>query len=695
MGSNGGSTREPTRRRPKLKFRHKMVLLPVLAGIGAVGVLAVTLWLGEGNREELHRIERGVVPSLELSRTLESLLTDAQRSFQDAVAAADTSLLADADSLVGAFDAALATGRQNEMLDAHALDSLQAAADAYFELARETSVGMITQSTNESLLPALRQMAEDYRGLSERLADRTAADRAHMAEAFGRARALYQLQARATIGLLLGVVVGLFLLSTWIIRDVLGALSRMSNVASAIADGRIDQDLSYESDDEIGALADSFRAMTQYIREVAGAVHTLARGDLNVGIAPRSDSDVLSINVRTAAETLQALVGETGMLIDAARRGDLKLRGNADAFEGVYADLVGGSNEMLDVIVAPINEATEVLERVAGRDLTARVTGEYVGDYARIKDALNEAVENLEDALLQVVVSSQQVTSAAGQISGASYSLAEGSGRQAEGLKHVAAELERVSDGTARSAGHAAEARQLAEGAVSSAATGVASMERLSEAIGEIKTSSDATAKIVKTIDDIAFQTNLLALNAAVEAARAGEAGRGFAVVAEEIRTLALRSAEAASSTAELIQDAVGSAERGVNFNAEVLQRLREIDDRSSEVARVMSEIATASDHQSGAVREIHVSVESAASVTDQVATTAEESASAAEELNSQAEQMQELVSSFLLRERTRIAGSGRPRILPHPKRARASARQGGAHLIPFGDQDAQAVEEF
>jgi methyl-accepting chemotaxis protein len=202
---------------------------------------------------------------------------------------------------------------------------------------------------------------------------------------------------------------------------------------------------------------------------------------------------------------------------------------------------------------------------------------------------------------------------------------------------------------TKQNAANAKEARGLSEAARGSSDRGVDSMKRLSQSIDKIKASSDATAKIVKTIDEIAFQTNLLALNAAVEAARAGDAGKGFAVVAEEVRNLAMRSAEAAKNTANLIEESVKNAEGGVVLNAEVLKNLDEINGQIRKVSEVMAEIAAASDQQSQGIEQVNTAVEQMNQVTQQVAANAEESASAAEELSGQANELQSMVSQFQL----------------------------------------------
>jgi methyl-accepting chemotaxis protein len=296
-----------------------------------------------------------------------------------------------------------------------------------------------------------------------------------------------------------------------------------------------------------------------------------------------------------------------------------------------------------------IDEIGQVLDRVAARDLTARVTGDFKGDYRRIKDALNATVANLDEALGQVAAAAQQVSWASNQISSGSQALAQGASEQASSLEEVSSSLQEMESMTRQNAANSKEARNLSDSARSSAEKGSKSMARLSNAMDKIKASADETAKIVKTIDEIAFQTNLLALNAAVEAARAGDAGKGFAVVAEEVRNLAMRSAEAAKSTANLIEESVKNAENGVVINEEVLKNLEEINQQVNRVSEVMSEIAAASDQQSQGIEQINTAVEQMNQVTQQNAANAEQSAAAAEELSGQAAEMQGMVSSFRL----------------------------------------------
>lgn len=370
--------------------------------------------------------------------------------------------------------------------------------------------------------------------------------------------------------------------------------------------------------------------------------------DLTISLNGMIDANgASSAALGRAIATLQSLIGEASDLAKAAREGRLSARGNAARFAGGYRELVEGMNSMLEETLAPINEASAVLAEVANRDLTARVRGNYHGDHAAIAASVNTAVENLDTVLQDVTRAAEQVASASGQIASGASMLADAASQQAASIEEVTASLIELSASSDNNSKSAAEAQTLAEGSRNRAREGVEAMTDLRGALVDLRTSSDATARIVKTIDEIAFQTNLLALNAAVEAARAGEAGRGFAVVAEEVRALALRSAEAAKHTAELIERSVVETRRGLDLGDRTSSRLSDIDAGVNSVTSVMERIVGSSRSQREGVKEIAKAVEHMNDATQSSASNAEESAAAAEELSSQAARVQKLVASF------------------------------------------------
>jgi len=240
---------------------------------------------------------------------------------------------------------------------------------------------------------------------------------------------------------------------------------------------------------------------------------------------------------------------------------------------------------------------------------------------------------------------SEQVASAAMQISNASQQLASSSGSQASSLEEISSAMEEMSSTTKQNADNANQARAMVSQASTDAERGQQAILRLNEAISKIKSSSDQTSKIMRTIDEIAFQTNLLALNAAVEAARAGDAGKGFAVVAEEVRNLARRSAEAAKSTASLIENGSASAENGVKVSAEVSELLTKLTEGVSKVHLLVGEVSSACSEQAKGIEQVNQAISTMERDTQSNAATAEESASASEELSAQTQELLSIVN--------------------------------------------------
>jgi methyl-accepting chemotaxis protein len=241
----------------------------------------------------------------------------------------------------------------------------------------------------------------------------------------------------------------------------------------------------------------------------------------------------------------------------------------------------------------------------------------------------------------------RQILNASNQVAQSSQTMAAGASEQASSLEEISSSLEEMASMTRQNADNSNQAKAVAESSRRAAEGGDQAMKRLAVAIEAIKKSSTETAKIVKTIDEIAFQTNLLALNAAVEAARAGDAGKGFAVVAEEVRSLAQRSAEAAKNTAGLIEDAQRNADQGVFASDEVVKVLQSMVGETDKLSGLVAEVSEASQEQAQGIDQVNIAVSQMDKTTQANAANAEESAAASEELSAQAKELYGIVGSL------------------------------------------------
>jgi methyl-accepting chemotaxis protein len=332
--------------------------------------------------------------------------------------------------------------------------------------------------------------------------------------------------------------------------------------------------------------------------------------------------------------------------------------GNRDAARalahGALKDAYEQHRKAIDRVVALANERNAADENQAAgllRNRTLLLVG--IGLLGLLLSAVSALVigrqlwQGLSRTSGTLQAAAEQTLSAAQQVASASQSLSEGASEQAASVEQSLSTLEALAAMTSESVQDVTKGQNLAKEAQSNAERGSQAMERMLSTINTIKDGSDKTARIIKTIDEIAFQTNLLALNAAVEAARAGDAGRGFAVVAEEVRNLALRSAEAAKDTNVLIEEAQERAKQGVSVAGEVGRLLEDTREAVRQVTQVLERITSATHDQHKGITQISSAVSQMSQAVQASAANGEENAASAEELTSQAAGLAEIVGEL------------------------------------------------
>lgn len=539
------------------------------------------------------------------------------------------------------------------------------------------------------------------------------------------------------------LVVSAIALAFIIGNTISGSVVELGKAAKEIATGNLDISLSSNTRDEIGDLTRDLGVVTNTINDLIKSMDMMAKehkngdieakidisrfqgsykvvaegindmmgmtieqtvmflncmtefgnGNFDADIPPQPGKKVLMNNILgDMRKEIKGVVGGINSLIDAAYSGNLSFRADTSKYKGDWAGILKGLNKLMHAVVAPIDEAAQVMSQVsngnfehkmagsyrgdflalknsinstvtnvasyideisnvlgavANDDLDQSIDREYVGKFSDIKDAINNIIDKFNLVISNITSAAEQVAAGSKQIADSSMTMAQGASEQASAVEELNATVLIINESTAQNAESAKEAEKLSDGSKNNAVKGNEDMNNMLAAMESIKDSSNSISKIIKAIEDIAFQTNLLALNAAVEAARAGVHGKGFAVVAEEVRSLAGRSQNAAKETAGLIEESINRVNYGTTIASQTAGALQTIVDDASKVADIIAKISIASNEQAAAINQVTEGLSQITNVVQDNSSTSEETASASQQLSSQAEVLQNLVRVF------------------------------------------------
>jgi methyl-accepting chemotaxis protein len=341
----------------------------------------------------------------------------------------------------------------------------------------------------------------------------------------------------------------------------------------------------------------------------------------------------------------------TSIIMDSAMKNIIGLSISALAISIVVGYIIASS--MSKSITKPIKELLTVANSMADGNLDVELDTHRKDELGDLAKAFMRMSENMNGVLTNINVVAEQVADGAVSAANASTAMSQGATEQASSIEELSASIEQIAAQTRQNADNANEAKVITEAAKENVAHGNAQMYDMLESMSVINESSNSISKIIKVIEEIAFQTNILALNAAIEAARAGQHGKGFSVVAEEVRNLAVRSANATKEITPMIEESIRKIEGGAQIAMVTAESLYAIVGDIEKAAQLVGNIAIATKEQAIGIEQINSGINLFAGVVQNTSLTSDQAAADSEKLSGQAESMKKQVSNFKLKSNT------------------------------------------
>ncbi len=440
--------------------------------------------------------------------------------------------------------------------------------------------------------------------------------------------------------------------------------------------GNLRRRLKFQRGDEFGIMADAIDTFADDLQKnYIDRMKKISEGDLNNSNILNNQNDEIDAALNLIVKNLNELKREADLYEQASHVGDTNYRADSSKFKGAYKAILDEFNITINEIVMIVRSGYVIMERFTNGDLTAKIEGDYKGNYKRYKDHLNNLGESMGNLVLEVSEAIAATASASDEISASAVEIAKGSNELSEQTTEVAGAVEEMTKTILETSKNIIHATDVSKGYGNIATEGgkavnetIEGMNRIYEVVKksadtvqQLGKSSEQIGEIIQVIDDIADQTNLLALNAAIEAARAGEQGRGFAVVADEVRKLAERTTKATKEIASMIKqiqkDTEGAVvsmtagtkevEKGRELADKAGESLKQIINGAGEVVDIITQVAAASEEQSSASEQISKNIEAISNVTQQNSAGVQQIAKAAEDLNRLTNNLEQLVAKF------------------------------------------------